>query len=215
MDINVNEKIDRFFADYPSFKYRKNEMILRASDPVVGIGLIKKGVVRQFLINAEGEEVTINYYRPVAYFPVMLSIGDVANRFNFEAKTSVEVKRAPPEKLIEFLKSDIDVLYDLTTRFSKALDGLSSRIEVLSRDNGRYKIISLLVYLASKFGNPDGDLVSIDIPLTHNDIAAWVGDSRETVSRHMEKLAKEKIISYKNHIIKIPDLYLLTSQAVQ
>lgn len=212
MEKESSEQLNTFFSKYPSSTYNKKEMILRADDPVFAIYLLKKGLVRQYVITPEGEEVTIHIFEPLSFFPIMTVISDVENRFNFEASTNVEVKKAPPKETLKFLKGDQAVLFDLTVRFARAIDGLTRRVEILARSKASHKVIAIIIYLAEKFGKTDGVVTLIDLPLTHGDIAHWVGDSRETVSRQMERLAKARIISYQGHLITILNPAKLLSQ---
>ncbi|HXH26266.1 MAG TPA: helix-turn-helix domain-containing protein, partial [Candidatus Acidoferrum sp.] len=50
------------------------------------------------------------------------------------------------------------------------------------------------------------DGIMIDTRLTHDDIAAWVGMARETVSHQIEKLTKDHIITTSQHRVTIRDL---------
>jgi CRP-like cAMP-binding protein len=212
MTDEIFNKIKTFFDSYPPARYKKKEMILRADDPVNWIYFLQSGLVRQYIITPNGDEVTIHLFEPNSFFPTMLLVGHIENRFNFEANTDVELRKTSPEHMTRFLTENPDVLFDLTSRFARAIDGLSRRVEMLATDTASTKVIGLLCYLGQKFGTEQNNTTVIDIPLTHADIANWVGDSRETVSRQMEKLAKNKLISYKNHSITLLNVDELVRQ---
>jgi CRP-like cAMP-binding protein len=199
----VTNKLDSFFSKSKVVKYKKGELILRAGEPIFGIYYLKKGFVRQYLISEEGEEVTIHIYRPEAFFPIMLLVTETPNRYYFEATTEVEGFRQSPQKVLEFVKDNPDVLMDLTNRFAQAVIGLSKRIETLTIGSVYAKVLALLFYLAIKFGEEKEGRIIINLPLTHQDISAWTGAKRETVSRQMEKLTAEGIIKVDNHKIVI------------
>lgn len=91
------------------------------------------------------------------------------------------------------------MLFDLTTRFAKGLNGLALRIEHLSSENVYTRVISLLLYLAAHFGSSS----LVDLPLTHQEVASLTGSTRETVSRQIERLKKKRLITYKRHTIVI------------
>lgn len=212
MEKVIEQKLDFFFTQSKPIFYKKGEMIIRAEDPIFGIFYLKKGLVRQFLISPDGVEITLHIFKPISFFPMMLALDRTSNRYSFQAITPVELWRQRPEKVIEFLKMEPDVLLDLSTRFASGLNGLALRIEQLLLDGAYKRLVSLLLYLAGRFGKPAEDSVIIDLPLTHNDIAAWIGTSRETASRQMEKLTRKRVISSQRHMIIVNNLKKLEKE---
>lgn len=203
MDQSVRQKTNEFFKGQKFIKYKKGDIIIRPDDPIFGIYLITKGFVRQYAISEEGDEVTINLFRPQAFIPMMIVLSGTDNKYYFEAASDVEAFRAPTEKTLEFLKSQPEVLLDLTKRFAQGLIGLSQRIENLMFEDASTRINSLLNYLTGRFGEKQGSQILINLPLSHKDIAAWANLTRETTSRQLERLTKEGIITYSNHFITV------------
>lgn len=205
MEKSVEEKLNQFFSKFSSQKFKKGEQILEPEQKISQIFFIKKGLVRQYLISEEGEEITVNLFRPNSFFPVMLILSQTQNRHFFDATENVEALVAPAEKVVNFLKNEPEVLFDLTTRFAKAINGLSLRLEEVYTKNSYKRILSLLNYLAERFGEHTKKGIKINLNLTHQDIANWTEMSRETASRTLEKLAKQGLIKKEKHFyIVIP-----------
>lgn len=198
MNQRVSEKIDKFFSGFYPVSFEKGEIIIRPNGKIQNIFLVKQGKVRMYAVSDDGQEVTLHIFTPHSFFPIMLSLSEVYDKYYFEALEKVETVRAPVEKVIEFIKSDQEVLFDLTTRFSNAISGLTLRIETMAFEDAYNRIASLLLYLCEKFGEVREDKTVINMTLQHDDIANWVGIRRETVSRQFEKMQKEKIVENKN-----------------
>ncbi len=198
MNSHITEKIDKFFSQFFKVSFSKGEIILRPDGKIKNIFLLKKGSVRMYVVSDDGQEVTLHIFRPGAYFPIMLSLSDQYDKHYFEAIDEVEAIKAPVEKVIEFMKSDTEVLFDLTTRFSYAISGLTLRIETMAFEDAYNRVANLLLYLSQKFGEETEDKTIINISLQHDDIANWVGIRRETVSRQFEKMHKEGILENNN-----------------
>src|SRR3972149_12259203 len=111
MEAAVLKKLENFFGQFKSVNYKKNEIILRAGEPIFGVFYLKKGYVRQYIISEEGEEVTIHIYQPPAFFPTMLVINSIPNRYFFEAEFVVETRHIIFVNLFEFLETNPDVLF--------------------------------------------------------------------------------------------------------
>ena len=165
-----------------------------------------------YIISEEGEEATIHVFRQGSFFPIMLSLGSRPNKYYFEALEETVAIKAPAKEVTEFIKNDSDVLFDLTIRFADGITGLMLRIEQLVSQGAYPKIVSLLLYLADTFGKRQKDSVIIDLRFSHDQIGAWVGVARETVSRQMEKLENKGIISQIDHKIIINDIEKLQEE---
>ncbi len=198
MNQKVLEKIDKFFSGFYPVSFEKGEIIIHPDGKIQNIFLIKQGKVRMYTVSDDGIEVTLHIFSPQSFFPMMLSLSEVYNKYYFEALEKIEAIKAPVDKVIDFVKNDQEVLFDLTTRFSDAILGLTLRIETMAFEDAYNRIASLLYYLADKFGEVSEDKAVINIPLQHGDIANWVGLRRETVSRQFEKMQKAGILESKN-----------------
>ena len=126
----------------------------------------------------------------------MLFIAKSQNRFYFETLTSVSLKAVNPQKVINFLKSEPDVLYDLTKRLSLGLNGMVNRLENTLGNDVRKRLLSLLAHFVKNFAREGKRGYSIQIPFTHKDLANWLGVSRETISRQMKSFERQNLISY-------------------
>lgn len=213
MEISVKNKVEVFFSKYISLTFAKNQIIISPEEEIMSIYLLKKGLVRMYIISEEGEEATIHVFRAGSFFPIMLSLSSRPNKYYLEAMEETEVIKAPAKEVTGFIRSNPDVLFDLTTRFAGAITGLMLRIEQLISQGAYPKIVSLLLYLADRFGKKQGESIVIGLRFSHDQIGSWVGVARETVSRQMEKLEKKGIISQKDHKITINDIERLQEEA--
>jgi CRP/FNR family transcriptional regulator, cyclic AMP receptor protein len=89
---------------------------------------------------------------------------------------------------------------------------MAKRIEATAYGDSWARVISVLLYLARHFGEPDGEILLVKIKLTHQQIASFVGVTRERTSIELEKLQKSGLISYKSGVIKIPSVEKLEQE---
>lgn len=214
MDNSVKKKTEVFFDQYTLLTFTKNQIIISPEEEITSIYLLKKGLVRMYIISEEGEEATIHVFRSGSFFPIMLSFSSRPNKYYFEAVEDMKVVKAPAKEVTEFIKSNPDVLFDLTTRFADAITGLMLRIEQLVSQGAYPKIVSLLLYLTDTFGEKIDEGTKIKLQFSHDDIAAWVGVARETVSRQIEKLQQKGLIKQEDRHIVITDLKKLQDELV-
>ena len=187
---------DGLFEKPEETRFKKGSILLKPGEKIEKIYYLKHGNVRMYKKSPAGD-VTIHIFKKGSFFPIALFIGKLMNKYYFQALTNIKVKISAPEKVVRFLKDEPEVLFDLTKRLSKGLEGMASRITENLGERVDKKLLSTIKYLSQSFGKEEKGFVRINLPLSHNDLASWLGISRETVSREMKKLAKSGQISYK------------------
>lgn len=65
------------------------------------------------------------------------------------------------------------------------------------------KLKKFLIWLSDKFGKPCDRGILIDLKLTHQDIADTIGSTRVTMTRALNQLRIEGLISWKNHYLTL------------
>jgi len=204
-DPKAVKNIDGFFAHYSSMTYKKGEFILRAEDMPYGVYYLKSGYVRQYLLSPSGETFIVHIYKPGSFFPLTWILNDTPNVYHFEAITPVTVVRAPKDVFLAFLKDHPDALFYATQRLTMGLSGFVSRVAQLILDDAYTKTILLLLYYAENFGETTQEGIALSIPLTHREIASWIGTTRETASLQVENLVKKGLLMTKGRVLIIKD----------
>lgn len=206
MDSEVKKKIEEFFAKQKLIKYRKGETVIRAEDPPLGIFYLKEGLIREFTVTEDGEELTLNIYKPPSLFPVAFAINNTIPARNFEATINSVLYRAPKDETLIFLKGEPEVMFDLVSRIYRGLEGLFKRIENLMAGSAQARIITELIIYAKRLGIKQSDGVLINLKLTQKDISEQTGIARETIGRILKDLKNKGLLGYKQRKILIKDL---------
>lgn len=207
MNQAIYDKIDAFFKNYPLVRMRKGQALVAAEQKVPDIFWVRRGTIRMFQITDEGSDITMHLFKSPSFFPIIFYLSRRKGKYYFEAVDEVMARKAPAEEVVAFLKENPDILFDLTSRFADAITGLLVRVEQLSTRNAFERVCSLFLYLAQKFGKQETDgTILIDLKLGHEDIATWVGVVRETVSRQIEKLTEQGIVTSRGRLFIILDV---------
>lgn len=205
-DREVVKRVESFFSDYTPITYKKGEPILRAEDAPFGVYYLKSGYVRQYLLAPSGETFIVHIYKPGSFFPLTWIINDTPNVYHFEAMTPTTIIRAPKDVFIEFLKTHKDTLFYAMQRLSAGLSGFVTRVAQLVLDDAKTKTILLILYYAENFGEKTEKGIELKIPLTHREIASWIGTTRETASLQVETLVSSGLLQTKGRLLIIPNI---------
>lgn len=204
MDESVAKKIGQFFTQYKDQQYKKGELLIRADDAPAGIFYLTEGRVKKYAISQKGEEVILNIFKPIAFFPMNWAVNGSGNQYYFEALTDVVVWRAPAAEVVAFVKREPDVLYDLLQRVYRGTDGMEIRMAYLMAGSAYTRLVTELIISAKRFGRKDGKRLTLEI--TEPDLAAQTGMTRETISREIKKLKEKGAVEVLKNKLVITDL---------
>jgi CRP-like cAMP-binding protein len=165
-----------------------------------------------YSISSQGEELSINIYKPTSFFPMAWVLNDTISHFYFETVTPVTIYRAPKEEFLVFLKTHPDVLFNLVQRIYKGLDGYFTRMEYLMSGNAEARLITELIIYAKRFGQKTDKGIEVNFQLTEKDLASQTGITRETVSRQLSKLKEKGLIEFKKKTLTVKDLSMLEEE---
>ena len=205
METPVKNVVDTFFSDYPLVRYGKGEILLRPDEDLTHVFYLIEGQVVEYDISTAGNEVVVNAFKPGAFFPMSLAINRNHNDYFFETASNVTVRQAPADDVVQFIRDNPDVCYDLLRRVYLGTDGLLRRMAHLMGGKSRSRLIFELLNESARFGKQRTD-GGVDLPMTEKDIAKRSGLSRETVSRSMHDLKSESLVQVHSGGIVIPDI---------
>ena len=161
--------------------------------------------MRQYDITDKGLEVVVNVFKESAFFPMMWAINNTPNQYFYEVSAESSTRKAPTNEVIEFLKANSDVTYDLLSRVYSGTEGLQRRMAHLMGGTSQSRLLFELAVECGRFGVKDKSGVYA-LQLTEDELASRSGLSRETVSRKLNKLKSQGLVTVNHGTISVKDL---------
>ena len=202
----VHDKVLAFFSQYVHHRYGDGHIIIPAFSDAPGVFLIVSGQVKQYCMSPDGREFLVNIYKPGSLFPLMIVLTNHQNSYFFEAVGQVEVYRAPIHETLEFVKQEPEILFDLLNRLYSGMDGLIKLMTQSVTGTVQTKVVAAILMLATRFGEPRESGVILGQAFTHSDIAMLVGISRESVTRVISSLKRQKLVKVEHRKLIIPNI---------
>jgi len=205
MNTDVLATVTEFFSAYPIKHIKKGQVIIYGGEDPAGVYHIVSGKVRQYDIDYRGNEVVVNIFKSPAFFPMSWAINRGENKYFFDAMTDVELRIAPADTTVKFLRSHPDVMYDLLSRLYSGVDGLQRRMAHLMGGNAQSRILFELVIECSRFGilQDDGSYL---LSVNETELAQSSGLTRETANRELAKLKQAGYIKHGSKGLIIEDI---------
>ncbi len=206
MNIDIGLVLANFCSQYKILGYKKGDIVIRGDDEPTGVYFIREGVVKMGHVDLEGGELIVNLFKPGSFFPMTWAIGNVDNNYYYQALTSIKVAKVPKEDFLKFLKSNPEVLYDLTRRLLIGLDGVIFNMRYLISGSSSSKVAAILSMLVKRFGTKQSEGILIDLPLSHQEIAHFTGLARETVTLAINKFILDGVLVQRKRKIFVTDM---------
>lgn len=190
--------------------------IIAAGEDCAQVGSIVKGVVKLTKSLPDGRTQMVGLLFPGDF------VGHptrAAAEFDATAATDVTLclfKRGPFEALLRATPHLEQRLLEMTLT---ELDAAREWLLLLGRKTARERIASFLLMLARRAAGVGRErdvvgAVECDLPLSRGEMAAYLGLTIETVSRHMTRLRADGVIDFDNaRAVRIPDAGTLAVEA--
>ncbi|NJD03143.1 MAG: Crp/Fnr family transcriptional regulator [Ruminiclostridium sp.] len=175
-------------------RYEKNELIIMEGSIPESLIIIEKGQVKVFRYTHEGKEQILYIFSEGDFFGEKNLLKRHEATYNVEAMEATHIcminKKDFQKLLIEYPEIGIKIIEELGSR----MDKLESSIQSMGTKSIESRINGILLDFAAKYGRKHTKGVLVELPLSREGIANYIGTARETVSRKLGVLQDEGVI---------------------
>lgn len=193
--------------------YAAGEMVFSEGEPCAGLFVVESGSVRIFKSSPGGREQVLSIEGPggsIAELPVF-------DGGNYPASASAlgdtEVLFISRKDFQNFCREHPDVGLKVIAVVGSRLRRLVEIIEELSFTTVRQRLIAVILRLAEQSGKPSKEGMALQMPMSHQELAAELGTVRELVSRNLSRLQAEGFLEVDGRKILIKDLAALKKES--
>ena len=175
-------------------------------DPSSSVVVVVSGRVKVFSLTEHGEEILLAVRGPGALLGELSAVDGTSRSASVAALEPVVALVVGVPDFVQFLTTHAGaamVLLRLVT--SRLRDADRKRVEFGSLDIAA-RLAGRLVELAERFGEPDGPGVRIAVALSQDELAGWVGASREAVAKALRVLRERGLITTGRRTMTVLDL---------
>ena len=166
--------------------------------------LLLEGKVKLFHMSDEGREIIVDILQAGELFGDLQSLDGHSGMWA-ETLEDSEIAVLPREHFNELLRGHPDVALRLVEEMSQRLHRRASQIEDLALRNVSSRVANTLLKLGENHGTMGRNGITINLRLTHQDIANMVAASRETVTTVLVDMREDGIIDIQRKHVRIAD----------
>jgi len=187
--------------------YKKDEFIYFPDEAATHIYMIVSGRVRLGHYQEDGKEAVTAILSTGEIFGELAMAGeDIRKDYAQAMDANTTICPLSIENLKELMREDRELSFKLLKLIGFRLMKLERKLELLVFKDARTRIVEFLKDTASWKGKKVGFETMIPTRLTHKDIAALTGTSRQTVTTILNELKSKNLINFDRKKILIRDL---------
>lgn len=199
-----HEEMDQIQSLIIQRRYAKGESIVVPNEPMHCLFILNEGVVKVTRESNENKEQILYLLSENEFFGETSLFANVPSMISASALTETllcTISKADFQGLIiKYPMIALKVLEELSLRLNK----LENMLENTGGKSIDERLVQLLSDFSSKYGEIQDQGTLINLPLNREEIANYLGLSRETVSRKLAKLHKQgdlKVIGHKKILL--------------
>ena len=187
--------------------YQPGDAIYNEGEYGDALYVLISGVVKLFRPYSGSKEATLRLLKSWDIFGHLAFAGEAKQRAYAEAVTECEVTKVPKIFIERAIRREPRAALKMMTLLELRLVQYEELVRCLLPRETEVRLANLLPILARKFGErgDDGRTVTIDLRLTHQDLAAMVASTRESVTKVLNEMRNRGIVGIEGGRITLKD----------
>jgi CRP/FNR family transcriptional regulator len=179
--------------------FKKGELLLRNGDKTESIVIINEGTAKTYKYAADGREQILYVFSEGDFFGEQNLLSDRTATFSVEALQPVKACMLSKTQFQNLLYQYPDIAVKIIKELGERMVRLENALQSMGVRNVDTRIAGILMEFASKFGVKTKEGIIIQLPLSREGIANYLGIARETLSRKLGQLETDGIIRSVNN----------------
>ena len=183
--------------------FKARDLIFAPDDPDNQLYFLLEGTIRLYKLYGEFKEATTALLKDRGVFGKLSLVEGQGQDVFAEAVTDVRVAGVRKSALTEAISHNPRLAIELFACFSERLTQSDEVIESLLHREVSARLATLLLKLGERFGEENGTGTTLDVRLTHQELANMIASTREAVSKVMSEFQRDGTIEVQNRKITI------------
>jgi CRP/FNR family cyclic AMP-dependent transcriptional regulator len=174
--------------------YRKNQVIFLEEETGNYMYIVLAGKVKVTKSTLGGKDSILAIHQMGDFFGEMALLDGKTSPATVSAMEDCRIASISSADFHRYLMHNEKVIKQIVQVLCGRLRHVWGQIQALTYSNAESRIRAGLLQLANRHGVRDARGIIINLKITHQEVAEMVGTSRETVTRTLARLQKDKII---------------------
>jgi len=193
-------------------KLKKGDPVYLPHEEADGVLLVVQGRVKICHATPDGKQSILGFVDTGEIFGELALLGNERRDEYVEATEKTSLVLLPKQALEQVIHKYPSIVLGVSKLIGLRRKRVEKRLRNLLFRSNRERVIHLLLELCEKYGIVGEEGISLDIRLSHQEMACIIGSTRETVTVVLGQLQKEGLLKISRRRVLISDLTRLASQ---
>ncbi len=190
-------------------KLKKGEPVYLPTEQADGVLLVAQGRVKVCHATPDGKQSILGFLDVGEIFGELSLLGNSRRDEYVEATENTTLVLLPKDSINLVLRKYPELVLGITKLIGLRRQRVEKRLRNLLFRSNRERVIHLLIELCEKYGRNTEFGITLDIRLSHQEMASIIGSTRETVTVVLGQLQKENLIKIARRRVVILQLQTL------
>lgn len=202
--VRLNSKEKEEYKDISlRLNFQKNNIIFANGDQPDFVYLIEIGLVKIYRLNSDGDTITVAIRHPGELFGLAEALLDEPRKCFAQAIENTSLLAVKNSDWKTLLKSMPELSLKVNSMLALRLRRAEEIIYDLITYNVSGRLARLLLHLQDQCGCYTSDGIVLNIKLTHSEIAAIIGSTRQSVTQILNEFKDEGAIKISDKKITV------------
>lgn len=175
-------------------EYIKGDVIFNEGSVASTLYFINEGKIKLYKYTKDGKEQILHVLSEGDFFGELDLIKSSQYGFNSMAIVDSKICTLTKEEMKKIMMKNPEIGIKVLETVAERLSKVESLVQNLATNDVDSRMAYLLIDLMAKYGENIEKHTSIKLPLSREDMASYIGVTRETISRKLKKFEDEQLI---------------------
>ncbi|MDG5855869.1 Crp/Fnr family transcriptional regulator [Clostridium beijerinckii] len=175
-------------------EFSKGDVIFTEGNIANTLYFINEGKIKLYKYTKDGKEQILHILSEGDFFGELELIKPSKYGFNSKAIEDAKICTLTKEEMKDIMMKNPEIGIKVLETVGERLSKVENLVQNLATNDVDSRMAYLIIELMEKYGkNVDGN-ISVKLPISREDMASFIGVTRETISRKLKKLEDENLI---------------------
>ena len=200
-----------FDAAKSSIGYPKGTVLFLEKQEPRGVFLLCAGEVKLSISSSEGKTLILRIAKPGELLGLMPTLTGTPCEVTAEALYPCQVAFVRRDDFLRFVAKHSEAYRNVVKELSSSYQAACEQLRTLGLTSSANEKLARLLLDWSAQGTETKQGTEIKFPLTHEEIAAFIGTTRETVTRTLSEFQDRHLVAQRGATLRIPNRGALES----
>ncbi|ULO06194.1 Crp/Fnr family transcriptional regulator [Paenibacillus sp. 19GGS1-52] len=176
-------------------KFSKGQALILEEQPSDTLYIIQQGQVKLLKITPQGKDQILHILSTGDFFGELnIFNSDELSNFSAYALKNTDICMLTKDDMERLIQENPDIALKLLKTITKRLAHTENLAQSLATKDPEIRIAYMILELGHKYGKQGKEQVKVKLPLSREEMANYVGVTRETISRKFSKFEQMGVI---------------------